>query len=129
MRYTYRLFVLFFIMLTLMAGAYAPAVMAQAAKGSLSVLNQTRSPKLFLIERIAADTTTVLAANPKPAFKLKVTLAGNKEYFLDPGLYQITYYAALQASQVSRRFEIRASRKTRVIFYKTGKYRADFEIR
>jgi len=88
-------------------------------KGLLSIVNKTHSPKIITIKGVEKGTEK---------FSVKVTLTGNKDYFLEPGLYQITYYALICLQQHTKYFKIWKREKTVVTFYKTAPLKAEFEI-
>jgi len=90
-----------------------------AEKGTLSVLNETSTPKIFVIEGIGKGAEN---------FKMQFTLKGNKDYFLKPGQYQIIYYAVLSLEQVSKTFQISAGQKLTLKFYDTDEFKSDFMI-
>ncbi|MDX2128283.1 MAG: hypothetical protein SFU91_04530 [Chloroherpetonaceae bacterium] len=84
-------------------------------KGMLRVLNETKTPKLFTLSM-------------ENEFKVRVTLSGNKDYFLEPGEYQLSYYSPLTAKQISRYVTVKVGEMVKVVFRKTGKLDADFFI-
>ncbi|ACF13708.1 hypothetical protein Ctha_1245 [Chloroherpeton thalassium ATCC 35110] len=96
-----------------------PVSASEESQATLSVVNETSSPKLFVIEGIDEGAEK---------FKMQFTLKGNKDYFLKPGKYQITYYAVFSLEQVSKTFEIAAGEKLKVKFFDIDEYKSDFII-